>query len=67
MRKVLQATETVPGGLAGFEEYLRTEGWYDWDVLTYDAATHVYEVDADHADFFIEQGAAHGVNLIPVV
>lgn len=65
MRNKLQATETSPGAIARFEAYLRTEGWYDWDVLSYDPETHVYEVDADHADFFIDQGAAHGVTLTP--
>lgn len=63
MKRVLQAVETVPGGLARFEEYLRANGWYDWDVLTYDADAHVYEVDADHADFFVEQGEQHGVTF----
>lgn len=66
MRRKLQATESTEGAIARFEEYLRAEGWYDWDVLTYDPDANVYEVDADHADFFIEQGGNHGVTFTPL-
>lgn len=66
MKKRLQASETAAGGLDRFEAYLREQGWYDWDVLTFDPATQIYEVDADHADFFIEQASEHGVALEPV-
>lgn len=63
MKIKLQVTETVDGALARFEQYLRDNSWYDWDVLTFDAEARVYEVDADHADFFIEQGEQQGVSF----
>lgn len=65
MRKALQVKETTPGALAKFEAYLKAEGWYDWDVMSFDADKNIYEVDADHADFFIEQAESHGLELTP--